>query len=206
MNARRLAPILRALAAAAALIALASCSQSDEDPTVPSQTGGEATAGSDESGTRAGGDTPTADTGAETVPDVDVDYDDDAGADLVVHEYPDDPEPAAESASTLCNLSGPYVQSLRATTDDGAPVVDDNLRLSVLSMSDNLLLWESMRSHFPEYDDAIDDAQRVRDLWDEALLSLDNGDEAAAEQAMLAAEDVLDELPDGDVSDAIDCS
>jgi len=204
VNARRLAPLLRALAAAAALIALASCSQSDEGTAQPSETSGGATADSGEGSPTAGGD--TTDTGVGTVPDVDVDYDDDAGADLVVHEYPDDPEPAAESASTLCNLSSEYMQSLRTTTDEGVPIVDDDLRLSVLAMSDNLLLWESMRSHFPEYDDAIDDAQQVRDLWDEALLNVENGDEAAAEQAMLAAEDVLEELPEGDVSDAIDCS
>jgi len=203
VSARRLAPLLRVLAAAAALIALASCTQADEGEDPPNELSDATTAASDDSHPSAGGGTPSVDdTGAAD----DVDYEDDAGADLVVHEYPDDPEPAAESASTLCNLSSQYVQSLRTTTDEGVPVVDDDLRLSVLAMSDSLLLWESMRSHFPEYEEAIDDAQRVRDLWDEALLNVENGDEAAAEQAMLAAEDVLEELPEGDVSDAIDCS
>ena len=203
MSARRLAPLLRMLAAAAALIALASCTQADEDPVLPNEPTDAATTAPADGAPNTGGGTPSAD---DTGVADDVDYEDDAGADMVAHEYPDDPEPAAESASTLCNLSSQYVQSLRTTTDEGVPIVDDDLRLSVLAMSDNLLLWESMRSHFPEYDDAIDDAQQVRDLWDEALLNVENGDEAAAEQAMLAAEDVLEELPEGAASDAIDCS
>lgn len=204
MSTHRHAPVRRVMAAAVLLVALAACSDSadGDGDAIPDGAGASASPEASDGGPAPAGG---ADGDVQPSDAPSVDYDDDAGADLVVHEYPDDPEPAEESAGTLCNLTGQYVQSLRTVTDDGVPVVDDDLRLSVLSMSDNLLLWDSMRSHFPEYAEAIDDAQQVRDLWDEALLNTENGDEAAAQRAMVAAEEALEELPEVNASDAIDC-
>lgn len=186
------------------LLALVACSAGAERADPP-ETAGRASESAESGGEapQSGDDPPAAadetpDAGADPSPDSqadEVDYSDDAGADLVAHEYPDDPEPAEESARTLCNLNQNYVRSLRAESSEGVPVVDDNLRLSVLSMSDNLLLWESMRSHHPEYEGAIDAAWLIWEYWNDALAIQESGDGADARAAMLEAEESIEELP-----------
>lgn len=120
-------------------------------------------------------------------------------------EYPDDPPPAEEIVSTLCNLDQEYIGSLRAESADGRPVVDENLRLAVISMMDNLLLWDSLRPHYPETGDAIDTAWRIHDLWHEALLFYESGDAEAASLAMEEADREISNLPSVDSADSGDC-
>ncbi|MGB5952844.1 MAG: hypothetical protein WBG57_10095, partial [Ornithinimicrobium sp.] len=50
------------------------------------------------------------------------------------YSYPDEPEPAPEVAATLCNLDADYFKNLRPTNASGDAVVDDSLRMSVLSL------------------------------------------------------------------------
>ena len=134
--------------------------------------------------------------GAESAPD----YANDAGQDIQVYDYPDDPEPAQSIVATLCNLNRDYISSLRPTAD-GVPVVDDTLRTTLVVLSDYLSHWDTLRPHYPETVPHIDTAQQVHDLWDQALLEQDNGDPGAAQSTMLTAEKYLDQLPTGELSD-----
>lgn len=129
----------------------------------------------------------------------------DANSTIPEFEYSDDPPPDEEIVSTLCNLDQEYIRSLRAESPDGEPVVDDNLQLAVLSMSDNLALWDSLRPHYPEAGEAIDTARRIHDLWYEALLYTDEGDGESASRAMQEADREIANLPSVTSSDADDC-
>lgn len=124
-----------------------------------------------------------------------VDYSNDAGESLREYDYPDDPEPADTIVATLCNLDQRFFQGLR-TVENGSPVADDSLRMSVLAVSDLLETWESLRPHYPDAVPAIDTAQAVRDTWDEALLSLENGERGPAVDLMVTAEALIAELPE----------
>lgn len=128
------------------------------------------------------------------------DYADDAGADLQQFDYPDDPEPAESIVGTLCNLNQTHFEGLRVTRD-GEPVVDDNLRTVLVGLSDLLGAWETLRNHYPDSVPDIDTAREIYELWDEAVLNVDNGDLDAAQTAMDEAESLLEELPDGPSSD-----
>lgn len=191
-----------ASACVALLLVLAGCSQDSDQSVHPNPEPSEQQSAS------ARNDESTADSPSSAPPDAQIDeadYEDDAGTTLDIYEYPDDPEPAEEMSATLCNLNQEYFTSLRAETDDGEPVVDDNLRLAVLSTRDNLDLWEAMRSHFPDLHEAIDTASEVGDYWDTALMSQENGDAGAAAEAMLQADEAIDALPNVDSMGEFEC-
>lgn len=133
---------------------------------------GEATSGEDASG----GDTAEKDENGDYV-------------------YPDEPEPAPEIAATLCNLDADYFRNLRPTDASGKAVANESLRMSVLSLGDNLSLWNDLQRNFPEVEDDVSRAQDIYDYWDEALLNADNGDQDAADKAMRQAEAEIDRMP-----------
>lgn len=122
------------------------------------------------------------------------DYTDDAGQFIDKHEYPDDPEPAASVVATLCNLNRPYFKGLQPTMA-GEPVVDETLSMAVLGLSDLLDNWDGLRPHYPEVGADIDTAWAIRDSWDEALLNMENGETAAAQEAMAQAQELIEQLP-----------
>lgn len=128
----------------------------------------------------------------EEVPEDDTDYADDAGNSMTEYEYPDDPIPADSTIGTLCNLNQEYLSSLheRATEES-----DDGLRTALVGFSDLLGEWEILRPHFPDREEDFDRAEALYDAWDRALLSEENGDSKAAEEAMAEAKKILRELP-----------
>lgn len=120
-------------------------------------------------------------------------------------DYPDDPEPAQGVVATLCNLDSDYLLSLRNEDASGQAIVDDDLRLSVLALGDQLSYWESLRFNFPEVSADVDRAQRVYDLWDTALVDSDNGDSDSARLAMLEADEEIESLRSGAASVSSTC-
>lgn len=163
-----------------------------------------ATVDMEETSTAGEGESPTAssvtteESGAPEESEVSahaVDYSTDAGQELQEYEYPDDPEPAGTVSATLCNLDQQFFLGLRAA-EDGSPVADDSLRMSVLAVGDLLDTWESLRPHYPEVGAEIDTAHAVRNSWDHALLSLENGEAAEARVHMAEAEEHIGELPE----------
>lgn len=131
----------------------------------------------------------------EDVPEDDTDYSVDGGNNIVEYEYPDDPVPADSIVATLCNLNQGYIGGLR-TLDSGTPVVDDDLRMNLVGFSDLLSEWDSLRPHFPEAEADMDLAQSIYNLWDRAVLSMENSDPGAGNAAMSEAEGILAKLPE----------
>ena len=119
---------------------------------------------------------------------------DSASASETEYEYSDEPEAASGVVATLCNLNPEYLASLRNEDSSGVPTVDEDLRLSVLAMRDQIPYWESLSDDYPEAADDIDSAAEVVEFWDEAVLKQDNGDASAAEAAMLQADDVISSM------------
>lgn len=109
--------------------------------------------------------------------------------------YEDEPEPAPELAATLCNLDADYFRGLRGTDPSGKPVADDSLGMAVLSLGDNLSLWNDLQRSFPEVEADVATAQKVYENWDEALIRLENGNDDDASAAMQRAEVEIDKLP-----------
>lgn len=187
-------------AAAAAVLALALAGCSDADTPDRAGTGDAspaATVGAPTPEPEATPSTPPAPTsgdGVEDVPEDTTDYSTDAGQNIQTYEYPDDPEPADSVLATLCNLNQEWLAGLRAT-DGGTPVVDDTLRMNLISLKDQLDTWDTLRPHTPEAVADIDTAQRIYDAWDKALLASDNGDAAGAAAGMADGEELLAGLP-----------
>ncbi|MGB3187483.1 MAG: hypothetical protein WBG36_12035 [Ornithinimicrobium sp.] len=121
------------------------------------------------------------------------------------YDYPDEPEPAAGVVATLCNLDPGYLGSLRNENSSGEPIVDDDLRLSVLALGDQISYWETLRDDYPAAASDIDSAGELRELWGQALLSHDSGDASAAGRSMLEADQVIDGLSGGARPDSAEC-
>ena len=122
-----------------------------------------------------------------------------ASASETEYEYSDEPEAASGVVATLCNLDPTYLSSLRNEDSSGEPVVDDDLRLSVLAMGDQIAYWKGLQDEYPDAAEDIDSAEMIVDYWDEALLEHDNGDVAASKAAMTSADDVIASM-EGDVA------
>lgn len=129
----------------------------------------------------------------------DAQSDDAASASETEYQYSDEPEAASGVVATLCNLDPTYLSSLRNEDSSGTPVVDDDLRLSVLAMSDQVAYWESLTDEYPEAVEDVASADTVVDFWDQALLEYDNGDMAAANANMISADEVIRSM-EGDVA------
>ncbi|MDO5502333.1 MAG: hypothetical protein Q4G67_04070 [Actinomycetia bacterium] len=185
-------------AAAAAALALALAGCSDADTPDRAGTGGAspaATVGAPTpEATPSTPPAPTAGDGVEDVPEDTTDYSTDAGQNLQTYEYPDDPDPADSVLATLCNLNQEWLAGLRAV-DDGTPVVDDTLRMNLVSLKDQLDTWDTLRTHAPGTVADIDTAQRIHDAWDKALLASDNGDASGAAASMAEGEELIADLP-----------
>lgn len=110
------------------------------------------------------------------------------------YDYPDEPEPAAGVVATLCNLDPGYLGSLRNENSSGDPVVDDDLRLAVVALGDQISYWETLRDDYPDAADDIESADKVLDLWEQAVVSSDNGESSAAQGALAEADDVISSL------------
>src|SRR5690625_341623 len=128
----------------------------------------------------------------ENVPDDNTDYAEDAGNSMAEYEYPDDPMPADSIVGTLCNLNQEYLSALYEHATEES---DEGLRMALIGFSDLLGEWESLRAHFPDREEDFDRAGALYDAWDKALLSEENGDSKAADEAMAEAETLLRELP-----------
>lgn len=121
------------------------------------------------------------------------------------YSYSDEPEAATGVVATLCNLDPTYLSSLRNENSSGEPVVDDDLRLSVLAMSDQIAYWESLEDEYPGTADDIDSAEMILNLWDQALVEQDNGDADAAQSAMVRAEGILASMEGGVAPESAQC-
>lgn len=137
----------------------------------------------------------------DDVPPDDTDYSQDVGNSPQTFTYQAEPAPAESVAATLCNLNQTFFMGLR-TESDGAAIVDDTLRTSIVGLGDLTGYLENLRVHYPDAAASIDVAGEVYQLWDEAIIDVDNGDDDAARAAMDEAERQIATLPE---SEAIDC-
>lgn len=159
-------------------------------------------------GAGAGNGTPSPAASTASVPDPDdvppdtTDYSKDAGNEPQAYEYEEEPPPAESVVHTLCNLNQVYFDGLR-TVNSGTPIVDDKLRRSVVGLTDLLDYWDTLRTQFPDAVDDIDAGIAIAQKWDEALLSRENGDDAAADKAMASAEKLVAELPKEAAADCV---
>jgi len=110
--------------------------------------------------------------------------------------YTEEIEPAETLAATLCNLNSEFLRSLRSEDASGSPIADDDLRIAILSLGDSLSLWRDLELSFPDTAEDLARADRVLELWDEALLARENGQDGDAKEFIQLAEDVIDELPE----------
>ncbi len=155
-----------------------------------------------------GRQTPSPGGSASSVPDPDdvpadtTDYSQDAGNEAEEYEYEDEPPPAESVALTLCNLNQVYFNGLRTLNSD-TPIVDEKLRASLVGLSDLVDYWDTLRTQYPDAEDDINTGMAISQKWDEAVLSQDNGDDAAVSKAMGAAEKLIAELPEEAGSDCV---
>lgn len=116
--------------------------------------------------------------------------------DEVLEEYPDDPEPADEVLGTLCNLTQAHMEELdQRLVGGGGNPRPENLRLALISLGDDLAVWEGIAWHVPRYADHIVTAQRIYERWDLGLALLESGDRAAAQQQLEEASQAIGTLP-----------
>ncbi|MFK8023815.1 MAG: hypothetical protein AB8G26_07615 [Ilumatobacter sp.] len=110
--------------------------------------------------------------------------------------YTEEVPPAESVVATLCNLEGDFIRTLRTEDDAGRPVVDDDLRLSILSLRDSVSLWRDLELSFPDTGGDVDLADEIAATWNQALSADAEGDEAEATALMAQAEELIDQLPD----------
>ena len=73
--------------------------------------------------------------------------------------------------------------------------MDDNLRTSLVGLSDLIAEWDTLRVHYPDAVKDIDTANAIYNDWDRAILDSDNGDTAAAARMMTNADKRIGSLP-----------
>ena len=107
-------------------------------------------------------------------------------------DFTSEPPPAEELAATLCNLTSEYMGELSSLARPDEP---ENLRLAVLSLRDNITVWEGIRGHYPETWDDVERAKRILEHWYDALGYADTGDVDDAQGAIEVADGEIAELP-----------
>lgn len=109
--------------------------------------------------------------------------------------YGDNPSPADSVEGTLCNLTQEHLSQLsEATRSEGAPD-EQMLRLSALSLSDDLSVWEGIAWQYPDLEGDIEVARQIYAHWEYAIGLLDVGDDGAAVAELTAADQLIAGLP-----------
>ncbi len=137
---------------------------------------------------------------AEDVPPDDTDYSQDVGNTPQQYQYEPELKPPESVVATLCNLNQTFFEGLR-NTEAGKAVADSTLRTSTVALDDLTDYWEALRAQYPDAAGNIDTGVAVQEQWKTALLNSENGDDGAAEKAMAAAEELIDELPEAAAED-----
>lgn len=174
-----------------ACMVLSSCTPGDVAPESP---------GSQTPGT---GPTPTSTAAApdpDDVPPDDTDYSKDAGNTPTQYEYEPDEEPAESVVATLCNLNQTFFDGLR-NVESGTAVTDSDLRTNLVGLGDLVDYWDTLREQYADATPDIDTATEIYELWMTAVLDEENGDSAAAERGMAAAEKLIEKLPETSSAD-----
>jgi len=118
--------------------------------------------------------------------------------------YADEPEPPASELAVLCNLNPTY---LTALAELGANEGGGNLAMAVVALDDDIRLWAPLVGFHPEMREDLDRANRVLDLWYEAMNYQDSGDTASAATSLESADSEIAQVsgPPADLSADLGC-
>lgn len=115
--------------------------------------------------------------------------------------YGDERAPAAHVEGTFCNLRQSHLEQLSSRAISGGQVNDQMLRLALVSLGDDLAVWEGVVWQFPEVESEFESARAIYGHWYYAVALLDHGEADAAHQEFLAAQKVIDGWPEEAVND-----
>lgn len=110
--------------------------------------------------------------------------------------YDDDAAPGEAVTATLCNLTRDHLELVESQVSGADGLDAATLRLALISLGDDLSVWEGLTWHLPGSADDIRSAQDVYSRWEFALALLESGDPVRAQEEFDVAARTIDALPD----------
>jgi hypothetical protein len=118
--------------------------------------------------------------------------------------YADEPQPPASELAVLCNLSPTYLTALAELAADDA---GGSIAMAVVALDDDIRVWAPLVGFHPEMRADLDRANRVLDLWYEAMHYQDSGDTVSAASSLESADAEIAQVsgPSADLSTELGC-